>query len=375
MIRNKGRSRRRGQRGGGGGISRSGSSSSGDSSGGHDGDGNHHHHRDRNRNRNHGERKKGRNRRLLLLSGVGAGGGAETGRGEKGATRLRPTSTLNCNGLVFRNTKFVPPPPPTTITKNAAEYEEDHHHHQQQQQNNTKSPTTTGLGFLPFAAVMKKAASRGPLDWKKKSHNKDVQTTDSPSSFAKNLHHLETPSLGASSLGISCLPDTIFEVGDSDSDDFEGSSVATWDYPIPVDEVGMGHDHNEEGWRGGEVGGNDGNWERVIVIEEAVGGERDDGEDNGEDGGWDDERRNREYQGTRLSDVVEVTELSEILGVPTPMPMLAGGAGGSGSGSEMVVRDWSSSGESESEGEEEEGAKGGGDDEVKRSDMGTWKEV
>lgn len=268
-----------------------------------------------------------------------------------------------------------PPPTTTTTTKNAAEYEEDHHHQQQQQQqNNTKSPTTTGLGFLPFAAVMKKAAARGPLDWKKKSHIKDVQTTDSPSSFAKNLHHLETPSLGASSLGISCLPDTIFEVGDSDSDDFEGSSVATWDYPIPVDEAGMGHDHDEEGWRGGEVGGNDGNWERVIVIEEAVGGERDDGEDNGEDGGWDDERRNREYQGTRLSDVVEVTELSEILGVPAPMPMLGGGAGGSGSGSEMVVRDWSSSGESESEGEEEEEAKGG-EDEVKRSDMGTWKEV
>lgn len=267
----------------------------------------------------------------------------------------------------------MPPTTTTTITKNAAEsFEEDHHHHQQQQ-NNTKSPTTTtGLGFLPFAAVMKKAASRGPLDWKKKSHNKDVQTTDSPSSFAKNLHHLETPSLGASSLGISCLPDTIFEVGDSDSDDFEGSSVATWDYPIPVDEVGMGHDHDEEGWRGGEVGGNDGNWERVIVIEEAVEGEREDEED----GGWDDERRNREYQGTRLSDVVEVTELSEILGVPTPMPMLGGGAGGSGSGSEMVVRDWSSSsGESESEGEEEEGVEGRGEDEVKRSDMGTWKEV
>lgn len=263
----------------------------------------------------------------------------------------------------------------TTTTKNAAEaFEEDHHH--QQQQNNTKSPTTTGLGFLPFAAVMKKAAARGPLDWKKKSNIKDVQTTDSPS-FAKNLHHLETPSLGASSLGISCLPDTIFEVGDSDSDDFEGSSVATWDYPIPVDEVGMGHDHDEEGWRGGEVGGNDGNWERVIVIEEAVGGERDDGEDNEEEGGWDDERRNREYQGTRLSDVVEVTELSEILGVPAPMPMLGGGgAGASGSGSEMVVRDWSSSsGESESEGEEEEGAKGGGEDEVKRSDNRTWKEV
>ncbi|EMF11163.1 uncharacterized protein SEPMUDRAFT_118465 [Sphaerulina musiva SO2202] len=250
---------------------------------------------------------------------------------------------------------------------NAAEYEEDHHHQQQQQQNNTKSPTTTGLGFLPFAAVMKKAASRGPLDWKKKSNNKDVQITDSPSSFPKNLHHLETPSLGASSLGISCLPDTIFEVGDSDSDDFEGSSVATWDYPIPVDEVGMGHDHDEEGWRGGEVGGNDGNWERVIVIEEAVGGER---EDEEEGGGWDDERRNREYQGTRLSDVVEVTELSEILGVPAPMPMLGAGAGGSGSGSEMVVRDWSSSsGESESEGEEEEGVEGGGEDEVKRSDM------
>lgn len=263
------------------------------------------------------------------------------------------------------------PPTTTTTTTNAAEaFEEDH---QQQQQNNTKSPTTTGLGFLPFAAVMKKAAARGPLDWKKKSHNKDVQTTDSPSSFAKNLHHLETPSLGASSLGISCLPDTIFEVGDSDSDDFEGSSVATWDYPIPVDEVGMGHDHDEEGWRGGEVGGNDGNWERVIVIEEAVEGER--GEEDG--GGWDDERRNREYQGTRLSDVVEVTELSEILGVPAPMPMLGGGgAGGSGSGSEMVVRDWSSSsGESESEGEEEEGVEGGGEDEVKRSDMGTWKEV
>lgn len=255
------------------------------------------------------------------------------------------------------------------MTKNAAEaFEEDQHH---QQQNNTKSPTTTGLGFLPFAAVMKKAAARGPLDWKKKSHIKDVQITDSPSSFAKNLHHLETPSLGASSLGISWIPDTIFEVGDSDSDDFEGSSVATWDYPIPVDEVGMGHDHDEEGWRGGEVGGNDGNWERVIVIEEAVEGER--GEEEG--GGWDDERRNREYQGTRLSDVVEVTELSEILGVPTPMPMLGGGAGGSGSGSEMVVRDWSSSGESESEGEEEEGAKEGGEDEVKRSDMGTWKEV
>lgn len=231
----------------------------------------------------------------------------------KSAIPLKQTSTLNCNGLVFRNTTFVPSANMVQFTMGPPSGPP---------QNDNKTPVLAKFYFLPHALRLRKAA-KDPFEKRQQRKNERTQHVNNNTragpydeEIQQQRRHLATPNLG-SSLDIE-VPVTL----EIPPENFEDAHVVEYDPE----------------------------WDKVVT-------------DN-DDEIWSAAEERHSFStssssnfGTRLSDVVEVTELSDEGGgdIVNTVPM----------GMEMWVRDWSSC---SSEGEEDEE----NSEQLKRR---TWKEV
>ena len=247
---------------------------------------------------------------------------------DRAAMPLKQTSTLNCNGLVFRNTTFVPSADMVHFTAGPKSSSRG-------RTPRDKTPATLGTlaGFYLLPYALRKAAVGAGDRLEQRQRKKQTQANTRAATGRYDPDELQrrlaTPSLG-SSLDID-VPDT-FEIPE-EHPQFDIPPEHFEDAP----EVVVVH---EPEWE--KVIDDDENWERLAeessILSSSSGSSK---------------------FGTRLSDVVEVTELSEVGDVTVPMP---------GGGTEMLVRDWSSS-EGEEEDDEEEKVVNGDEKRL------TWKEV
>ncbi|KAI5360743.1 hypothetical protein Slin15195_G086590 [Septoria linicola] len=218
----------------------------------------------------------------------------------------RQTSTLNCNGLAFRHTTFVPDPDMVQFTIGAGSKPAPGEQRKGHRRNKTPTTLATLAGFylLPYALRKAAISSRERLEAKerkKKTRENTKLATGRHDSAIGSDPKLATPSLG-STLDIQ-IPQTFENVRDS------SSSGITFE---PVF-----NDSNENWQPAGDDDDNDLTTAGTSSLSSVCTGER------------------METIGTRLSDLPEVSEISEVpeeVSVPMPSgPTL------------MLVRGWSSS--------------------------------